>query len=111
MRPVTAAQHEADGKRVTFLRELLGGANASLAAARANLGRGTVYRWKLEDAEFADVWAEIVATRPRARHLRRRVLGRRRHSESSQLASHGTTATASPEAAWDNDFGPVWKVR
>ncbi|MBX9942897.1 MAG: hypothetical protein K2Y40_02350, partial [Reyranella sp.] len=67
--------------------------------------------WKLEDAEFADVWAEIVATRPRARHLRRRVLGRRRHSESSQLASHGTTATASPEAAWDNDFVPVWKVR
>lgn len=73
MKPVSAFQLAGDAKRVDFLRELLHGASASLAAARADLNRGTVYRWKLADREFAALWAEIVASRPRQRHLRARV--------------------------------------
>ena len=65
MKPVSAFQLASDAKRVAFLRELLHGASASLAAARADLNRGTVYRWKLADREFAALWAEIVASRPR----------------------------------------------
>ena len=55
MNPVSSFQRASDDKRVAFLTELLRGANASLAAARANLNRGSVYRWKLEDPEFAAV--------------------------------------------------------
>lgn len=94
MKPVSAFQRASIEKRVAFLGELLHGANASLAAARAGLNRGTVYRWKIADPEFAAVWAEIVAARPRPRHLRRRVLGRvlgrvrGRYPESSQSASN-----------------------
>lgn len=84
MKPVSAFQRASVEKRIAFLSELLH-ADARLAAARANLNRGTVYRWKIEDPEFAAVWAEIVASRPRRRHLRRRVLGR--YFESSQSAS------------------------
>lgn len=64
MNPVSSFQRASDDKRVAFLSELLRGASASLAAARANLNRGSVYRWKLEDPEFAAVWAEIVAAPP-----------------------------------------------
>jgi hypothetical protein len=104
-----------DNKRVAFLCELALGANASLAAARANLNRGTAYRWKLEDPEFAGLWAEIVASRPRRRRLPARVLarvlGRGKRRETSHLASHESLMGTSPEAAWDNDFGPVFKSR
>ena len=100
-----------DDKRVAFLCELLLGANASLAAARANLNRGTVYRWKLEDPEFAALWAEILASRPRRRRLRARVLGRGKRRETSQLASHETRIGTWRQAAWDNDLGPAFKVR
>lgn len=97
---------------MAFLRELLRGANASLAAARANLNRGSVYRWKLEDAEFAAVWAEIVAARPRRRNLRRRALGpvpgAERHFESSHSVSHDRRDRPAPKALWDEDFGPVF---
>lgn len=99
-----------DDKRVAFLTELLRGASASLAAARANLNRGSVYRWKLEDPEFASVWAEIVANRPRHRHLRRRVLRRANVFESSQLATPAARPAPSPEALWDNDFDPAFKA-
>jgi transposase len=104
-----------DEARIVFLAELLQGANASLAAARANLNRGTVYRWKLEDPEFTGLWAEIVASRPRRRNLRRRVLERVKHGvtrrETSQLASHGTSPGIAPEAAWDNDLGSPFRDR
>lgn len=108
-----------DEKRVAFLCELLLGASATLAALRAGLSRGTVYRWKLEDPEFAVLWAEIVASRPRRRELRRRVLrraqkraqGREARFVASQLASHGTPSGTSPEAAWDKDLGPAYEVR
>jgi hypothetical protein len=100
-----------DEKRVAFLYELLREANASSAALRAGLSRGTVYRWKLEDPEFAALWAEIMASRPRRRDLRRRVLARTKRRETSQLASHGTIAGTPPEAAWDKDLGPAFKVR
>src|SRR5688572_5412583 len=119
MNPASPFYLAGDGKRVVFLCELLLGANASLAAARAGVGRGTVYRWKLEDPEFAALWAEIMASRPRRRDLRRRVLQRaqkrtgahRGRFVASQLASHGTIANTSPEAAWDKDLGPAFKVR
>jgi len=108
-----------DEKRAAFLYELLRDANARLAAARARLSRGTVYRWKLEDPEFAALWAEIMASRPRRRELSRRVLaraqgrtkGRTRRRETSHLASHGTIAGTPPEAAWDKDLGPAFKAR
>ncbi|TAJ40499.1 MAG: hypothetical protein EPO55_08620 [Reyranella sp.] len=112
MNPVRPAD---DGKRVAFLYELLLGANASLAAAQAGLNRGTAYRWKLEDPEFAALWAEIVASRPRRRDFRRRLLecvpGRMRRRETSQLASHGTMPGTSPKAAWDKDLGLAFEVR
>jgi transposase len=76
MKPVSAFQLAGDARRVAFLSELLHGASASLAAARADLNRGTVYRWKLADREFAALWAEIVASRPRQRHLRARVFAK-----------------------------------
>lgn len=98
-------QRTGDDKRVAFLTELLRGANASLAAARADLNRGSVYRWKLEDPEFASVWAEIVAARPRRRHLRRRVF------ESSQSATPAAKPAPSLKSLWDNDFGPAIKIR
>lgn len=108
-----------DEKRVAFLCELLLGASATLAALRAGASRGTVYRWKLEDQEFAALWAEIMASRPRRRELRRRVLqraqkhtgGREARLFASQVASHGTLSGTSPEAAWDKDFGPAYEVR
>ncbi|MDP2330943.1 MAG: hypothetical protein Q8M19_09645 [Reyranella sp.] len=115
MSPVPPFRPAGDDKRVVFLCELLLGANASLAAGRANLNRGTAYRWKLEDPEFAALWAEIVASRPRRRDLRRRVLGRvlkrARRLETSQLASHGTMPGTPPEAAWDKDLGAAFKAR
>ncbi|OFX00641.1 MAG: hypothetical protein A3D94_13655 [Alphaproteobacteria bacterium RIFCSPHIGHO2_12_FULL_66_14] len=115
MSPLPPSRPAGNDKRVVFLCELLGGANARLAAARANLNRGTAYRWKLEDPEFAALWAEIVASRPRRRDLRRRVLerapGRMTRRETSQLASHGTTPGTPPEAAWDKDFRPAFEVR
>jgi|GEM_PF-6153055 len=123
MNPTSPSRPAGDEKRVVFLYELLRGTNASLAAVRAGLSRGTAYRWKLEDPEFATLWTEIVASRPRRRDLRRRVLeraqrgaqgrvpGRKARFESSQLASHGTLADPSPEAAWDKDLGPAFKVR
>ncbi|MDP1967184.1 MAG: hypothetical protein Q8K93_33850 [Reyranella sp.] len=104
-----------DEKRAAFLYELLRDANARLAATRAGLTRGTVYRWKLEDPEFAALWAEIVASRPRRRDLRRRVLergqNRTRRRETSHLAPHATIAATPPKAAWDKDLGPAFKVR
>lgn len=114
MRPASPTHPRDDARRVAFLCELLGGANARLAAARTKLNRGTVYRWKLEDAEFAALWAEIVASRPH-RHLRRRVLERTQgytgRRETSQLASHGTMSGTAPEAAWDKDLGPAFEVQ
>ncbi len=107
MSPASPFRPANDDKRVAFLRELLRGANASLAAACANLNRGTVYRWKLEDPEFANLWAEIAASSRRRRTLRRRVLGPEERRETSQLASHGTLAGTSPEALWDAVLGPV----
>ncbi len=111
MSPVSPFQRASDDKRVAFLTQLLAGANARAAAARANLNRGSVYRWKLEDAEFAAVWAEIVAARPRRRNLRRRVLGPERHFESSHSVSHDKSTGLAPEALWDEDFGPVFGAR
>ena len=64
MNPVSSFQRASDDKRMAFLTELLRGASASLAAARANLNRGSVYRWKLEDPEFAAVWAVRAALPP-----------------------------------------------
>ena len=92
------------------------GARRCLAAARANLNRGSVYRWKLEDTEFAAVWAEIVANRPRPRHLRRRVLGRANTGraglfDSSHPATPVATAETSLEPPWDKDFGPAFNIR
>ncbi|MSP75127.1 MAG: hypothetical protein EXR12_03230 [Rhodospirillaceae bacterium] len=119
MSPASPFQRASDDMRVAFLCELLLGANARLAAARVKLNRGTVYRWKLEDPEFAALWAEIVASQPRRRDLRRRVLeraqGRLSRRETSQLASHGTLTGTSPEALWDVVLGPVpgarWRRR
>jgi|CXWL01.1.fsa_nt_gi hypothetical protein len=119
MSPVSSPRPADDEKRAAFLYGLLRDANASLAAARAGLNRGTVYRWKLEDPEFAALWAEIVASKPRRRDLRRRVLERAqgrvsrraKRRETSQSASHGTRTGTPPEAAWDKDFGPAFKVR
>ncbi len=111
MKPVSSFQRASDDKRVAFLTELLRGASASLAAARADVSRGAVYRWKLEDPEFAGVWADIVASRPRARHLRRRVLGRHDTLESSQPVSHATRTGSSRKALWNNEFGPAFEVR
>ena len=70
MSPTSPFRCGNDDKRVAFLAALLAGANASLAAARANLNRGTVYRWKLEDPAFAGLWAEIAASSHRRRTLR-----------------------------------------
>ncbi len=109
MSPVSPFQRTSDAKRVAFLSELLAGANAREAAARANLNRGSVYRWKLEDAEFAAVWAEIVAARPRRRNLRRRVLGR--HFESSHSVSPGRKVGPARESLWDAALGPVFAPR
>ena len=115
MNQVLASRPASDDKRAAFLCELLRGANASLAAARANLNRGTVYRWKLEDPEFAALWAEIVASMPRRRRLRARVLGRGqgrgqgrgKRRETSQLASH-----ASRPATRDfSDGSMIWQSR
>ncbi|MGQ0580782.1 MAG: hypothetical protein ACT4O6_02510 [Reyranella sp.] len=100
-------RHANDHKRVAFLRELLRGANASLAAACANLNRGTVYRWKLEDPEFANLWAEIAATSRRRRTLRRRVLGPEERRETSHSASHDPVAALTPKSLWDIALGPV----
>lgn len=115
MSPTSPFQRSSDDKRVAFLSELLAGANAREAAAWANLNRGSVYRWKLEDAEFAAVWAEIVAARPRRRNLHARVLrsvpGPKRHFESSHSATPDGTAGAAPEALWDKDFGPAREAR
>lgn len=119
MSPVSSPRPADDEKRAAFLYELLRDASASLAAARAGLNRGTVYRWKLEDPEFAALWAEIMSSRPRRRDLRRRVMARAQgrvmgHTgrfETSQLASHGTKAGTPPEAAWDKDFGPAFQRR
>ena len=118
MSPVSSFQLAGDAKRVAFLTELLRGANASLAAARANLNRGTVYRWKLEDPEFAAVWAEIAASRPRRRNLRRRILGRRvlghvlgrtGRLETSQLATPPAAAGFAGSASDFNDLGPPFR--
>jgi hypothetical protein len=116
MPPVSPFQLAGDALRVAFLTELLRGASASEAAARAGLNRGSVYRWKLEDPEFAAVWAEIVAARPRRRHLRRRVLGRRRllparHPESSQPVSPAPGSCPAPEAAGNNDLAAAFGRR
>jgi hypothetical protein len=105
-RPPPNRPHD-DSRRVAFLYELLLGADAQLAAARANLNRGTAYRWKLEDPEFAALWAEIVASRPRRRPLRDRVLERMTRRGTSHMASHGMIAGTPPEAAWDKDLGPA----
>ncbi len=110
MSPASLFQRASDDKRVAFLTELLRGASASLAAARANLNRGSVYRWKLEDPEFASVWAEIVASRPRRRHLRRRVLRRAKVFESSQMATPAARPAPSLESLWDNDFDPTFEA-
>lgn len=50
-------------KQVKFLRELLRTSNASLAAARARVNRGSLYRWKAEDPLFAAAWEQVA--RPR----------------------------------------------
>lgn len=116
MTPVSSFQLAGDAKRVAFLTELLRGADASLAAARANLNRGTVYRWKLDDPEFAAVWAEILALRPRRRHLRRRVLeshvpGRAGGHRTSQLATPRAASDISGSASDFNDLGPAFRAR
>ena len=61
MKTPTFFQRTGDDKRVAFLTELLRGGSAVEAAARAGLSRGSVYRWKLTEPEFASVWVEIVA--------------------------------------------------
>lgn len=104
MSPASFFQRTSDDKRVAFLTELLRGADASQAAARANLNRGSVYRWKLTDPEFAAVWEEIVARRPRRRQLRRRVF------ESSQMATPAARPAPSLESLWDNDFDPTFEA-
>lgn len=50
-------------KQIAFLRELLRTSNASLAAARARVNRGSLYRWKAEDPLFAAAWEQVA--RPR----------------------------------------------
>lgn len=50
-------------KQNVFLRELLRTRNASLAAALADVNRGSAYRWKLSDPSFAAAWAVVMATR------------------------------------------------
>ena len=107
MSPASPNRPFDDSRRVAFLYELLLGADVQLAAARAGLNRGTAYRWKLEDPEFADLWAEIVASRPRRRPLRDRVLERARRRETSHMVSHGMLAATSPETLWDVALGPV----
>lgn len=111
MSPVLPFRRANDDKRVAFLAEILDGANASLAAARANLNRGTVYRWKLEDPEFANLWAEIAASSRRRRTLRRRVLKTEGRLETSHSASNGPVAVLPPEALWDMVLGPVPDTR
>ena len=102
MNPVSSFQRASDDKRMAFLTELLRGASASLAAARATLNRGSVYRWKLEDPEFAADWAEIVANRPRPRHLRRRVLGQANTGRAGLFdSSHPATPVATAETSLD----------
>jgi len=118
---VSPSPHPRDDKRAAFLAELLRGASASLAAARTGLNRGTVYRWKREDTEFAAVWAEILAVRPRHRDLRGRVLafvmrdrrwagylardtGRRR--ETTHPVSNALPVRISPEAHDTGVFRP-----
>jgi len=81
-------------QRVAFLEELLRAPNASLAAARANVNRGTLYRWKLEDPEFAAVWAGIVAARPR----------RQRQLETSQSV---TRVARAGQAGYPQDFNDL----
>ena len=98
MSPTSPFRCGNDDKRVAFLAALLAGANASLAAARTNLNRGTVYRWKLEDPAFAGLWAEIAASSHRRRTLRRRVLRAAGRLETSHSASNGRAAARSPEA-------------
>ncbi|MDP1837553.1 MAG: hypothetical protein Q8N31_11250 [Reyranella sp.] len=107
MSPPLPFRRASDDKRVAFLCELMRGANARLAAARANLNRGTVYRWKLEDPEFAALWAEIAASSRRRRTLRRRVLGSDGRLETSHSVSNGPVAALAPEALWDMALGPV----
>ncbi len=111
MSPTSPFQRASDDKRVAFLTELLRGADASLAAARANLNRGSVYRWKLEDPEFASVWAEIVARRPRRRHLSRRVLKRAGLLDSSQPATPAPTADPALKCPWSDDLEPSLRIR
>ena len=110
MSPASFFQRTSDDKRVAFLTELLRGADASQAAARANLNRGSVYRWKLTDPEFAAVWEEIVARRPRRRHLRRRVLEGAGVFDSSQMATPAARPASSLESLWDNDFDPTFEA-
>lgn len=110
MSPASFFQRTSDDKRVAFLTELLRGADASQAAARANLNRGSVYRWKLTDPEFAAVWEEIVARRPRRRQLRRRVLKGAGVFESSQMATPAARPAPSLESLWDNDFDPTFEA-
>lgn len=107
MSPTSPFRCGNDDKRVAFLAALLGGANASLAAACANISRGTVYRWKLEDPAFAGLWAGIAASSHRRRTLRRRVLRAAGRLETSHSASNGRVAARSPEALWDMVLGPV----
>ena len=111
---VSPSQLAGDAKRVAFRTELLRGASASLAAARANLNRGTVYRWKLEDPEFAAVWAEIAASQPRRRHLCRHVLGRVQGRaggrKTSQLATPRVASDIARLASDSNDLGPAFRV-
>lgn len=76
-------------KQNVFLRELLRTRNASLAAARADVNRGSVYRWKLGDPSFAAAWAVVMATRGLRRSHRRE-----KSHPASPAASSGTIASS-----------------
>lgn len=48
-------------QRAAFLRQLERCLTVAEAAARAGVNRGTLYRWKEKDAEFARLWREKIA--------------------------------------------------
>jgi hypothetical protein len=86
-------------KQNVFLRELLRTRNASLAAARANVNPGSVYRWKLGDPSFAAAWAVVMATRGLLRSHRRE----KSHS-ATPVAPSGNAASCRDINGFDPAF-------
>ncbi len=90
-------------KQNLFLRELLRSRNASLAAATADVSRGSAYRWKLAYPEFAAAWAVVMA----AHRLRRS----HRHEKSHPVTPVAPGATGASSCDINGFAPPAGRAR